>query len=107
MRKKPKPEVKVAATEWIYHPDGSSTEIKKIISPDDLPKFKEFEQYRGTDDLIAKFRAGRRIHNRELLKEIGYARNYYLHVVDENGISYKLIRSELLEIIALKLAPSA
>src|SRR5215469_12516 len=105
MRKKP--EVKVAAIEWVYHKDGSSTEFQKIISSADMPKLKEFERYRGTDELIAKFRARGRVYNRERLKEIGYARNHYLHVVDENGISYKLIRPELLEIIALKLAPSA
>jgi hypothetical protein len=106
MAKGKKPQV--VTVETVYHADGSSTETEKIVNLADRPKTRVvpvlFPRPPSTDELIARVQDGGRVHNRDLLREIGYAR---LNCIRQDGVLYALIKFELLEIIALKLAPSA
>jgi hypothetical protein len=63
------------------------------------------ERYRGTDELIARFKATGKVNIRALLREIAIAKLYHLDFGD--GRPDALIRFDLLDIIASKLTTPA
>jgi hypothetical protein len=90
-----KPDLKVA----VQNDDGSVT----FVTPDKLPKSKPVQVYTGTDKLIEKYGKDDWIEIRAVLRELALVK--LAHMTFGEGRPDAVIRFELIDVIASKLAP--